>query len=69
MHIQRWNNSLAVRFPTTIVEALAMEEGDEIHIQVTGPSTFTFMRKKAHQERLALAYKSPADETYAQIPS
>jgi len=69
VQIQRWNNSLAVRFPTTIVEALAMEEGDEIHIQVTGPSTFTFMRKKAHQERLAIGYKSPADETYALIPT
>jgi antitoxin MazE len=69
VQIQRWNNSLAVRFPTTIVEALEMEEGDEIHIQVTGPSTFTFMRKRVHQERLALGYKSPADDTYAQIPS
>ncbi len=69
MQILRWNNSLAVRFPTTIVEALEMEEGDEIHIQVTGPSTFTFMRKAVHQERLALGYKSPADDTQALIPA
>jgi antitoxin MazE len=69
VQILRWNNSLAVRFPATVVDALEMEEGDEIHIQVTGPSTFTFMRKAVHQERLALGYKSPVDDTQALIPA
>jgi len=69
VHVLRWNNSLAVKLPRPIVDALEMREGDEIHVQITGPGTFIFQREDKHQERLALGYKSPVDDTMALIPS
>jgi antitoxin MazE len=69
MQILRWNNSLAVKLPSPIVDALEIREGDEIHVQITGPGTFIFQREEKHQERLSLGYKSPADDTMALIPS
>jgi antitoxin MazE len=34
MRVAKWGNSLAVRLPATIVEALELKEGDEIEIHV-----------------------------------
>ena len=34
MRISKWGNSLAVRLPTAVVEALALKEGDEIELHV-----------------------------------
>lgn len=36
MRIARWGNSLAVRLPQAVVEALELAEGDDIEIQVAG---------------------------------
>ena len=42
--VQKWGNSLAVRLPVTVVEALKLQEGDEIEIQVAGRRTFEVAR-------------------------
>ncbi|ADC61214.1 AbrB/MazE/SpoVT family DNA-binding domain-containing protein [Allochromatium vinosum] len=34
MQVSRWGNSLAVRLPAAVVEALDLHEGDAIEIQV-----------------------------------
>lgn len=34
MQIARWGNSLAVRLPAAVVEALELKEGDRIEIQI-----------------------------------
>ena len=34
MQIAKWGNSLAVRLPAAVVEALELKEGDEIEIFV-----------------------------------
>ena len=36
MQVGKWGNSLAVRLPATVVEALDLKEGDEIEIEVAG---------------------------------
>ena len=32
MHVAKWGNSLAVRLPKSVVEALGLKEGDDIEI-------------------------------------
>jgi antitoxin MazE len=34
MQVSKWGNSLAVRLPAAVVEALDLKEGDQIEIRV-----------------------------------
>lgn len=36
MKLAKWGNSLAVRLPAAVVEALDLTEGDEVEIDVVG---------------------------------
>jgi antitoxin MazE len=36
MQVARWGNSLAVRLPAAVVEALGLKEGDDIEIHALG---------------------------------
>lgn len=36
MKVARWGNSLAVRLPQSVVDALNLAEGDEIEVSVAG---------------------------------
>jgi antitoxin MazE len=36
MRVAKWGNSLAVRLPRAVVEALALKEGDAVEIHVAG---------------------------------
>lgn len=38
MRVARWGNSLAVRLPKTVVDQLALEEGDEVILERSGPA-------------------------------
>ena len=40
MQVSKWGNSLAVRLPATIVEALHLQEGDDIEIHMVGARAF-----------------------------
>lgn len=40
MQISKWGNSLAVRLPVAVVEALGLREGDNIDIHIVGERTF-----------------------------
>ncbi len=53
MQVSKWGNSLAVRLPATVVEALALEEGDEIEIQVANARTFEIKKRPGSRELLA----------------
>lgn len=53
MQVSRWGNSLAVRLPVAVVEALGLEEGVEIEIHVVGKRTFEIARKPGARELLA----------------
>src|SRR5215470_5284305 len=36
VQVSKWGNSLAIRLPASVVEALNLKEGDEIEIHVAG---------------------------------
>ncbi len=40
MQVSKWGNSLAVRLPAVVVEALDLKEGDEIEISIAGKRDF-----------------------------
>jgi antitoxin MazE len=44
MRVAKWGNSLAVRIPSTVVEALDLEEGDNVEIRVAGKREFAISR-------------------------
>jgi antitoxin MazE len=53
MRVAKWGNSLAVRLPRALVEALQLQEGDEIEIAVAGPRRFEVGRDRSREEALA----------------
>ena len=57
MKIARWGNSLAVRLPVAVVEALQLKEGEEIVIQVTGARALEVSRKPNARELLKVLRK------------
>ena len=53
MQVAKWGNSLAVRLPAVVVEALNLKEGDDIEIQVAGERAFDIKRSESPIELLA----------------
>jgi antitoxin MazE len=53
MQVAKWGNSLAVRLPAAVVEALTLKEGDEIEIHVAGARAFEVSRRPGARELLA----------------
>jgi antitoxin MazE len=53
MRVAKWGNSLAVRIPRSVVEALGLKEGDPVEIRATGPRSFEIARTPAARELLA----------------
>ena len=58
MQIAKWGNSLAVRLPATLVEALGLKEGDDIELQPLGKKAFGVERSLTLEERLELLRRS-----------
>ena len=65
MRVARWGNSLAVRLPAVVVEALELEEGDEIEIHLADVRLLGVARKPGREELLrrlrAFRGRLPAD--------
>jgi antitoxin MazE len=65
MQVAKWGNSLAVRLPAAVVEALELKEGDDIEIHVAGAREFAVARKPGREELLkrlrAFRGRLPAD--------
>jgi antitoxin MazE len=53
MQVGKWGNSLAVRLPAVVVEALTLKEGDEIEIHVVGTRSFEVNKRPGRRELLA----------------
>lgn len=53
MQVSKWGNSLAVRLPVAVVEALGLKDGDEIEIRVRGHRTFEVSRDPGKELALA----------------
>jgi antitoxin MazE len=68
MRVARWGNSLAVRLPASVVEALELREGDDIEIRVADRRQFDVARKPGRDQLLqrlrAFRGRLPADFTF-----
>lgn len=53
MQVSKWGNSLAVRLPTSVVEALDLKEGDDIEIDVADARHFDVRKSPAAEDVLA----------------
>lgn len=53
MQVAKWGNSLAVRLPASVVEALDLKPGDDIEIHVQGERTFAIEKAPGRLELLA----------------
>ena len=53
MLVAKWGNSLAVRLPAAVVDALTLKEGDEIEIHVVGARAFEVKKRAQGRELLA----------------
>ena len=52
MHVAKWGNSLAVRLPAAVIEAMNLKAGDDIEIHVAGERTFEIERNTSPHELL-----------------
>jgi antitoxin MazE len=52
MRVAKWGNSLAVRLPTAVTEALDLKEGDQIEIRVAGTRRFEISRDRSREEAI-----------------
>ena len=65
MQVAKWGNSLAVRLPASVVQALNLKEGEEIDLHVAGERSFEVAKQASAKELLArlrgLRGRLPAD--------
>jgi len=65
MQVAKWGNSLAIRIPAAVAEALELKAGDEVEIHVEGAHAFALRRKPSREDLLkrlrALRGRLPAD--------
>ncbi len=65
MQVGKWGNSLAVRLPAAVVEALELREGDEIEIHIADTRQLGIARKPGREDLLkrlrAFRGRLPAD--------
>jgi antitoxin MazE len=52
MKVAKWGDSLAVRLPAPVVQALRLKEGDEIEIHIAGAREFGVSRNRSRQDFL-----------------
>jgi len=52
MRVSKWGNSLAVRLPVAVVEALGLKDGDEVELHLNGHATLGVSRKSHFAETL-----------------
>ena len=53
MQVAKWGNSLAVRIPAAVAEALNLEEGDDIEIDVITERRFEIAKRPSREALLA----------------
>jgi antitoxin MazE len=52
MQVAKWGNSLAVRFPASLVAALDLKEGEEVELHLVGEKQFEVSKKASPAELL-----------------
>ena len=65
MRVAKWGNSLAIRVPAAVAEALELKEGDEVEVRLAGDRTFEIDRDRSRERALArlrqFRWKLPPD--------
>ena len=68
MQVAKWGNSLAIRLPVAVVEALDLKPGDNIEIHLAGEREFAVQKTPGSSELLKRLRKFrgrlPADFTF-----
>jgi antitoxin MazE len=49
MQIAKWGNSLAIRLPKAVIDALKLKEGDDVEITVAGARRFEVARDRRRE--------------------
>ena len=52
MQVSKWGNSLAIRLPAAVVEALDLKEGDVIEVRIAGERTFDIERDRSRERAI-----------------
>ncbi|HXA51469.1 MAG TPA: AbrB/MazE/SpoVT family DNA-binding domain-containing protein [Candidatus Acidoferrum sp.] len=58
MRVFKWGNSLAIRLPQAVVEALQLKEGDQIEISIAGAHEFVVDRDRRRERALEILRNS-----------
>jgi len=57
MQTSKWGNSLSVRLPKEVVEALGLKEGDDVAVTAENPHAVAIDRDRRIEEALAILQK------------
>ncbi|WFU09676.1 AbrB/MazE/SpoVT family DNA-binding domain-containing protein [Rhizobium sp. CB3090] len=52
MQVAKWGNSLAIRIPSAVAEALDLKEGDDVVVRIGADSAFEIERDDRRQKAL-----------------
>jgi len=52
MQVAKWGNSLAIRLPASVVDALGLKEGDDVEVHVAGERAFDIARDRSRERAL-----------------
>jgi antitoxin MazE len=52
VQVSKWGNSLAIRLPAAVVQALELKEGDDVEIRVAGSRELEVGRDESRQRAL-----------------
>ena len=64
MQVSKWGNSLAIRFPAILVQALDLKEGEEIDLHLVGTRSFEVSKRPGGHERVACTL-APVSRAFA----
>ena len=53
MHVSKWGNSLAIRLPAAVVEALGLKEGDDVVVHAAGKRSLEIEKAPSPKELIA----------------
>ena len=53
MQVSKWGDSLAIRLPASVVEALELHEGDEIEVLIADERVFRVRKNPAKRPSLS----------------
>ena len=71
MQVAKWGNSLAVRLPRSLVEALGLKEGDKLEIRAADPHSLEVIKALSGEELMKSLRKFrgrvPADYTFSRL--